>query len=208
MKISFDIISKTFSVTGTLGAFGGVLGFGFNEGGSLPVDLQSVSKFGFTLGGVTEKLPKYGKLNSTTLEIVHQHTANLRPNTEYTLDFFVEMPEYGTVQGSHNFTTPKPNAPYVSWVWNDTKKCYEPPVIKPDGDFIWDEPTGSWVPDPQSALNELNLTDAVTGARVSEDLFDVLIAKGLISEADLPQATIDRIDDRKTHRQVYTNSLS
>ena len=52
----------------------------------------------------------------------------------------------------------------------------------------------------QEALNLLSSTDALHGARGSEDLVSILITKGIIAEADLSQAYLDRKSERDAAR--------
>lgn len=35
--------------------------------------------------------------------------------------------------------------PYESWTLNETLGVWEAPSVKPEGDYIWDESTTSWV---------------------------------------------------------------
>lgn len=37
------------------------------------------------------------------------------------------------------------NIPYPSWTLNENTLKYDPPVEKPDGNFHWNEESGSWV---------------------------------------------------------------
>jgi len=39
----------------------------------------------------------------------------------------------------------EPQQPYASWVWNEEKFDYDPPIEKPKGIYIWDETAGDWV---------------------------------------------------------------
>jgi hypothetical protein len=196
MQIIFDTIKHTFQAS----TDGDILGFGFIQDGALPVNLRPVSRFGFSIGGLSVTLPKMGQLCSSAQSIVHFQNLNLIPDTDYTLDYWVEMPADGTFTGQSTFKTAKPASPFASWIWNGTTKQWESPVPRPGTDYVWDEALLNWKPDPDIALRELTRTDAVTGARVAEDILDALITKGLIATTDLPQATIDRINERKTHR--------
>lgn len=70
-----------------------------------------------------------------------------------------------------------------------------------DGDFFRN---GLNVTGPIKASRALESSDSVTGARGVEDLIEVLIAKGVITAADLPASLIDRLSERKTVRSGLT----
>ncbi len=82
-------------------------------------------------------------------------------------------------------------------------------ALGPDDAFeLADPPPG---PDPAEleairAQRELIATDAAM-ARVIEDLVDVLIAKGVITEADLPDPARQKIDARRQLRQRLGGSI-
>jgi hypothetical protein len=37
--------------------------------------------------------------------------------------------------------------PYESWIFNESKCSWEPPIPMPDGKYRWNEETISWQPD-------------------------------------------------------------
>ena len=47
----------------------------------------------------------------------------------------------------HVWLSPKPEKPYPSHVWDETKWSWLPPVDFPDDGevYVWDEPTVSWI---------------------------------------------------------------
>lgn len=55
---------------------------------------------------------------------------------------------------------------------------------------------------PIKASRFLESNDAVTGGRGLEDLIDVLVAKGVILDTDVPEALRNRIAERKAKRAV------
>ena len=202
MKTIYDIGANSWTVEGSFGAFGGVLGFGFRNNSSLPVDLRGVASYGWTLGDSgADSYPKGGRLLSSALDVVVQKNLRLTPDTEYTITFFVELHEGGRQEFVHEFTTPIPAAPYASWTWDAQGKKHVSPVAKPEeGEFIWDEDTTSWVPDPMAALRFLGETD-YRMARWAEEMTEIHIANGTLKEEDIPPVVREIINERKAKRE-------
>ena len=78
--------------------------------------------------------------------------------------------------------------------------------VQSGDDFINGEffRNGSNITGPIKAGRELERNDAVTGARGIEDLIEVLIANGTITNEDLPTSLVDRLTERKTARSKLT----
>ena len=70
----------------------------------------------------------------------------LKMETVYNLFLWCEN-DGKRFEKTFQFTTPRPEQPHGSWVWNDSKKLWEAPVAYPDDGlgYVWDENTTSWV---------------------------------------------------------------
>jgi hypothetical protein len=53
-------------------------------------------------------------------------------------------PQVGDVYDQENDAFYSPTAPYPSWVMSASYQ-WEAPIPRPEGNFIWDEPTLTWV---------------------------------------------------------------
>ena len=71
---------------------------------------------------------------------------NLQTETDYELYLWAENGGE-SFETTVSFTTPRPEQPYESWVWNTETLRWEAPVPYPDDDkfYTWDEETQSWV---------------------------------------------------------------
>lgn len=205
MKAIYDIAAQTFDIEGGFGPFGGVLGMGFRNDGSLPVDLRGVASYGWILGeSEADSYPKSGRLLSSALDVVIQKNLRLTPDATYTITFFVELHEGGRQEFAHEFVTGVPDAPFESWLWDAEGKTWVAPVDRPDdGQWVWDEGTTSWAPCPVEAVRLLESTDAVTGARGVEDLVEVMVDGGMLDPNDPRIAYVmERIAIRKAARAI------
>lgn len=79
---------------------------------------------------------------STDQEYVISELLFLKQETEYSLHVVTQDGEI-KFEKTINFTTPRQEAPFPSWVWDEEK--WNPPIPRPDdGLYRWDEPTLSW----------------------------------------------------------------
>jgi hypothetical protein len=94
----------------------------------------------------------------------------------------------------------------ITYVHNDTRNPPNPDLkgvlsYIEEGGIVEDEFTTEDL-DAQAAAQraaELQATDSDM-LRIAEDLIDTLISKGVITEADLPQAARNKLNNRKTKR--------
>jgi hypothetical protein len=61
------------------------------------------------------------------------------PGKNFAGQGFIYYPE------AENFSAPQP---YPSWILNTETYRWEAPVERPEGDYMWDEETTSWVQSP------------------------------------------------------------
>jgi hypothetical protein len=81
---------------------------------------------------------KYIKIPTNNEEIKESIT-----NTEYSLNYgqTLDISQYNYQK--RKFKNPSPS---LSWIWNEKKYEWEPPIPKPNKDFVaWDEDKQNWV---------------------------------------------------------------
>ncbi|WP_051271656.1 hypothetical protein [Fundidesulfovibrio putealis] len=80
--------------------------------------------------------------------------------------------------------------------------------VTPDADMTETAPAAPVKTEAELAREALARSDSMDMARVSEDLIDTLVAKGVIAMADLPQAAQDKLIARKAERAKLAPQLT
>jgi len=147
VKILNNLADNQIVISGEAEAERLILDFCFADEAT-PVLLDGVS-FGYALKSGKQAVsdssypPAGMSYVSTDIELVTSADIKLVPETDYTLNVWMQKSE--KISASINFTTGRPESFFASWTWNSDLKIWEPPVPMPtDGDYIWNEAAQSW----------------------------------------------------------------
>ena len=109
-------------------------------------------KFGFVFSKGSDVLvekeypPEGVRYQRTDQTYLVSERIKVEQQTDYSLYLWAEN-ENKRIEKTFDISVPRPKKPYESWVWNDRRMMYDPPVPYPnDGnDYTWNEETTSWV---------------------------------------------------------------
>ena len=112
---------------------------GFTLGYCVKKDGEIIHKFSYPPEGVTLLRSDQSYLCSDRVDLI--------PNEYYEIECWTQ--ELGGVRevSIYKFTTAKLPQPYLSWIWDDVGKLWNPPIPYPkDGkSYTWDEDKQDWV---------------------------------------------------------------
>ena len=149
-KVTFDLLDETWNwdIALTPGANTLLIAFTADTPTVVFDDIQMA--FELSLNGQVVQSGEYPppgvKLISSDQEYVCTRHGVFRPDDELTVK--VTITNGGnTYESQETAIVPRPDSPYDSWVWNDTRKTWEAPEPYPDDglSYTWDEPSLSWV---------------------------------------------------------------
>lgn len=123
------------------------LQIGFTE--EAPIVHFNNLKFGFKLASNDQVIdeqtypPKGVKYIRSDQKYIISHRLKFKPETEYELFLWAENASV-QIEKVETFTTPKPQQPYDSWIWDGEK--WQPPVPYPDDGlfYVWNEDEETW----------------------------------------------------------------
>jgi hypothetical protein len=88
------------------------------------------------------RLINTGKLSTESTRLI------LEPDTDYELKLWADFQGIKT-DNSVNFTTPRPQKPYPSYVWINNMWTAPTPFPTDNRQYLWDESTLSWILEQQ-----------------------------------------------------------
>jgi hypothetical protein len=128
-------VSFTFLRSVTNGKF-----FGLNYGLALLKDDETISDYTSSLESL--QIVNTGKFSPGSIQLTSE------PDTEYVLKLWVNF--QGIRKDNEvTFSTPRPQKPYPSYVWQNNRWTAPTPFPGDDQQYMWDEATLSWVSEQQ-----------------------------------------------------------
>jgi hypothetical protein len=149
MEFTYDIVLKEFKAN-LPDNFTNILKIGFRKNGKVPVKMHNFN-FGFCLTQKNGSLlceNSFSSFKYTDQYILYSRRVNILPNEEYIFKFWVKNTQNKTRdEYIKPIRTLKTTQPHNSWIWDDDKKKWIPPIERPGKDenkYKWDESIQNW----------------------------------------------------------------
>ena len=136
--------------TDEVGAYYNDLFIGFTD--QAPIVSFKDLKFGFELKQ-GENIKKYGVYPPTGVKYIqtdqeYLETVRLTTNPDETYQLFLWAENDSVrIEKEFEFTVPRPDAPFASWIWDAELMAWKAPVAYPEDNklYTWDENEQNWI---------------------------------------------------------------